>query len=121
VKSDAPVVTLAQAGMRSSPAVAHGAKARERFIFESMAAASTSVDLDAAIIGSLPSLYKEQKEAILHIIEAFTQSAHSSSHWDDPDFVAEMDRRFEDYKNEKNISSFKNVEAAMDWLKSGKK
>ena len=84
-----------------------------------MTVSSSSVDLDAAIVGYLPLLGKEQKVAILNMIEAFAPISGAGSRWDDPDFVAEMDRRHEDYKSGRNISSFDDVESAMDYLKSG--
>ena len=63
-----------------------------------MAATISSPDLDAAIVGYLPLLGDKQKEALLNMMKAFAPVPDACYHWDDPDFVAEMDRRYEDYK-----------------------
>ncbi len=64
-----------------------------------MSATTTSVtDINAAIIGYLPQLDEEQKAAVLSVVKAF---APPQDHWDDPSFVAEMDRRYEEYRSGK--------------------
>jgi hypothetical protein len=85
-----------------------------------MTAAISAADMDAAIIGYLPLLDKEQKAALLGIIEAFMPAPEAGDHWDDPSFVAEMERRYEDYKTGNKTVSFNDVESAMDYLKGDK-
>ncbi len=80
----------------------------------------SSADLDAAIISRLLSLGKEQKAAVLNMIEAFSQ-VPDADHWDDPEFVAEMERRDEDYKAGRNTISCSTVEEAMEYLSGRKK
>lgn len=60
-----------------------------------MAATISAADMDAAIIGYLPHLDDEQKAAVLSVVKAF---APPQDHWDDPAFVAEMEKRDEDYR-----------------------
>jgi hypothetical protein len=84
-----------------------------------MTASISYSDLDAAIVGYLPLLSNEQKTAILNILEAFAPEPEEGSRWVDPDFVAEMDRRYEDYKSGRNIRSFEDVKSAIDEMTKG--
>jgi hypothetical protein len=84
-----------------------------------MAATIAPADLDAAIISYLSLLRDEEKEAILNLMKAFAPVPDAGDHWDDPQFVAEMEGRYEDYKSGRNTSTFKNVDSAMDHLNSG--
>lgn len=70
----------------------------ERIIFETMAAASSSIDLDAAIIGFLPLLDKGEKEALVNLLKSLVSVKDAAKHWEDPTFVAEMESRYEDHK-----------------------
>ena len=58
-----------------------------------MATKMSSEDLDIAIISYLRVLNKKQKAAVLSVMKAF---APPYDHWKDPEFVAEMERRFEE-------------------------
>lgn len=79
----------------------------------------SSADLDAAIISRLPSLGKEQKAAVLNMLEAFSQ-VPDADHWDDPEFVAEMEQRKADYEAGSNVVSVSTVEDAMNYLTGSK-
>lgn len=84
-----------------------------------MAATISAADMDAAIINYLPLLDGGQKAALLSFLAAFASVPDAGDHWDDPSFVAEMEKRDEDYKAGRNITSFNDVASAMSYLKGG--
>ncbi len=73
----------------------------------------SSADLDAAIISRLPSLGKEQKAAVLNMLEAFSQ-VPDADHWDDPEFVAEMEQRKKDFEERREtMLTWEEVQASI--------
>lgn len=46
-------------------------------------------------------LNEEQKKAVLGIIKAFASHTEEYSHWEDGNFVAEMEKRYNEYKEGK--------------------
>jgi len=58
-----------------------------------------SQTLDKQLHTGIENLNNAQKKAVLGIVKAFADNnAPEYNHWDDKDFVAEMDRRYNEYK-----------------------
>jgi len=59
--------------------------------------------LDSQLANALLSLNIQQKKAVLNIVNAFKQESENDQigrdQWNDVDFVAEMDARYEYYKS----------------------
>lgn len=74
-----------------------------------MAKPMSVLELKGAIVENLNGLDEAQLRELLQIIEGLAPQAVSGSHWDEPEFVAEMDRRVGEY--EANPDSMRTSEA----------
>ena len=59
-----------------------------------------SQTLDKKLYAAIDELTDKQKKAMLSIMEAFAEKGEGG-HWQNEAFVAEMDRRYNDYKSGK--------------------
>jgi hypothetical protein len=57
--------------------------------------------LDEQLQNAMNKLNNKQKKAVLNIVNAFVEEDTVSDHWKDKSFVAEMDRRYNEYKSGK--------------------
>ncbi len=56
--------------------------------------------LDKKLHDAISGLNDKQKKAVLGMVKVFTQEQGKiTDHWDDPDFVAEMNDRYNEYKS----------------------
>lgn len=79
-----------------------------------MAKPASIPELKAAIVENLNGLDEEQLGMLYDIIEDLAPQAGQGSHWDDPEFVAEMDRRLADYEaNPENMRAAADVHDAV--------
>ena len=69
-----------------------------------------AISLDKKLETAIGSLNNKQKRAVLNFIDELGVAA-AGNHWDDPEFVAEMDRRYEEYKSGKaKLTSIEEIE-----------
>lgn len=57
-----------------------------------------SQTLDKKLHAVIDKLSEKQKKAILNVAQAFVEEDKTYDHWQDENFVAEMDKRYNDYK-----------------------
>ncbi len=83
----------------------------------------TVKSIDREITHYLPRLSNRQKETVLTVVKTFAEEEKEGL-WKDKNFIAEMDRRFEEMKNG-NVKTFSleevETEAAQSYRRSKKK
>jgi hypothetical protein len=76
-------------------------------------------NLDSELYSAIALLDDMQKRAILSIVKAFKHNAEEAPayNWeDDPEFVAELESRWADYKNGGKVYSAKEIDAEVKVL-----
>jgi predicted HNH restriction endonuclease len=73
--------------------------------------------IDKKIQDALSKLNNKQKKAVLGLVTAFSEEEEVYDHWKDKSFVAEMDRRYDEYKSGKvKLISLDDVEKKADLI-----
>ena len=81
-----------------------------------------SQTLDKKLRAVIDKLNDKQKKAILNVAQAFVEEDKTYDHWQDENFVAEMDKRYNDYKLGKSApATLDEVEAKARKMAQSKK